>query len=337
MNVASLVIKNLFNGPLVCFLIGAVIPSFFKKKNDYKTKFNYEIINKILTIYILFSIGTKGGSHLIHHFSSSNLSFLGVLSSLVLWGFLQPCISFYILKNFIKVDGLTAAAISASFGSVSVMTFVAALSFLEQLKIGYEESMIATLAMMEIPAIISGLLLAKILEKKSVEHPLNILKMLRELLCNQAVVSLLLGLLIGIGLNIQGMRTTHQLFLKPFQPLLCLFMLGMGLRIGSHKTGFFKLSWRLNLFGIYMPLIGAAFGLLLSYWMHLDPGTATLVTVLAASASYIAAPAAMRVCLPQANEAIYLPLSLCITFPFNVILGIPFYYYLVNLLRHTPH
>jgi hypothetical protein len=322
MNFTPLIIKNIFNLPLICFLCGIFL-AFIKPGLRLLPK-----VNKFLVIYILFCVGLKGGGPLAQHSLSSALLFSIILSGLILWGSFSPLLSFYLLRWFTRVDGVTAAAIAASFGSVSVMTFITALSFLDQIEVGYQQLIIAALAIMEIPAIISGIFLAKKFDKSPLSPTSTLSKLLVESLFNKAIVAIVIGLIVGVLFYVKDLSELTEGVLLPFKPLLCLFLLDMGLNVGSQREHFRTFSWQLHLFGLYMPLIGGSFGIFLSYLLGLDVGTGTLIAVLTASASYIAVPAAMQIALPQAKQAIYLPLSLGIAFPFNVIIGIPLYYYL---------
>lgn len=326
MDLISFFAKNIFNLPLICFFLGILI-SFFNSNLTLPKK-----VHQFLTIYILFCIGLKGGAPLAQQVVSSASLFFIVLICLVAWGFLQPFLSFYLLKTFTKIDGVTAAAIAASFGSVSVMTFTAGVTFLDQLKIGYHEMIVAVLAIMEIPAIISGVLLAKKFDNINFNKSLNLKSLLKHSLFNKAIITLTLGLVIGMVLFLTGLKTVPSYALKFFKPLLCLFLLDMGIHVGVQRNLFSSISKRLHLFAIYMPIVGAVFGLFVSKIMNLDVGTGTLIMILTASASYIAVPAAMRIALPQAKEGIYLPLALGLAFPFNVVIGVPVYYYFANLL-----
>lgn len=322
MDFKSLVLKNVFNLPLLCFLLGIVI-TIFKHKFRLPAK-----INKLMTVFILFCVGLKGGAPLAEHASSSAGHFFVILSALVLWGFFQPILSFYLLKRFTQLDLMTAAALAASFGSVSVMTFITAIAFLDQLQTHYEPFLIAILAIMEIPAIITGLSIAKKFDQSLQQT--SLLQILKESLLNKAILAIVLGLIVGAFCYFYQMTEISSAILVPFRPILCLFLFDMGLHVGRHREQFRSFSWPVNLFALYMPLIGGSFGLLLSYLLGLDAGTGTLIAILTASASYIAVPAAMRIALPQAKEAVYLPLSLGIAFPFNVIIGIPLYYHLAG-------
>lgn len=282
-------------------------------------------ISKVLTLYILFCVGLKGGGPLAEYSTSSMGFFFLMLSALVFWGLLSPLLSFYLLNRFTLVDRLTAAAIAGCFGSVSVMTFITATSFLDQMNIGYQKLIIAALAIMEIPAIISAIFIAKKFDKKA-SVPIN--KLIFDSIFNKVILGIVGGLIIGAAFYYNNLNQFSGLLLQPFKLMLCLFLFDMGLNVGLQKEHFRSFSRSLNLFGIYMPLIGGGFGLLLSYLLGLDVGSGTLIAVLTASASYIAVPAAMQIALPGAKEGIYLPLSLGIVFPFNVIIGIPLYYYL---------
>ncbi len=322
MGLFDLVLKNLFNAPLLCFVAGVGI-AFFRNKQLLPGK-----IYRLLTMYILFCIGFKGGAPLVHYFGVNPWFFMGVLGSLVLWGFLQPFLSFYLLKIFTRIDTTTAAAVSACFGSISVMTFVAAVTFLEVLQIPYQGLVVAMLAIMEMPAIISGLVLARFYREA---RPSNFGHLFMEIFFNPAILAIVGGLILG-GLLGDRFPAISQAFTTSFLPFLCLFLLDMGVLVGLHRSSLRSFSWSLSLFGLYMPLIGAFVGLSLSSMFGLDVGTGTLIAVLAASASYIAVPAAMKIVLPQAEEAIYLPLSLGIAFPFNVVVGIPLYYLVASKL-----
>lgn len=305
---------------LLCFLAG-FLSGFFNSKIKLPN-----MLNKFLTGAILFLIGIKGGGAIFANLSSVPSLFYFVFGLIIAWGFLQPFLSFYLLKRFTRVDCNTAAAISASFGSVSLMTFVAGVSFLDGLQISYKEVILGVLAIMEIPAIISGLWIAKKFGNSQVSSK----ELIFHAIFNQPIAILVLSILLGGVIEQLEWIPMKNVLLPFFNPLLALFLFDMGGRIGRAKQDFKNISKGLISFGFYMPLIGGFFALLCSYFLKLDVGTATLLIILAASASYIAVPAAMRLALPEAKESIYLPLSLGVTFPFNLIIGIPFYYYLAS-------
>jgi len=317
MDLLHILLKNLIAIPILCFLLG-ILCSIFRVDWLFRPK-----LHSFLTYFLLFCIGLKGGGAFMEH--SAAPKFLWLLGSMIAWGLIQPFISYWLLRNFTKTDASTAAAIAACFGSVSVMTFAACTSFLEKLDVPYETVVIAVLAMMEVPAILSGLFISK---SRNISGGNKTKNIWMHTLFNKTILMIFLG--IGIGMICYrfeaGDLASNILVL--FKPSLCLFLFNMGLLIGKQAKDLNQFSWSLSLFGFYMPLIGGAFGILLSYFFGLDAGTGTLIAVLSASASYIAVPAAVRIAIPEANEAIYLPLSLGIAFPFNVLIGIPIYYVL---------
>ncbi len=257
----------------------------------------------------------------MQHSSSEFFSLLGMMIG---WGLIQPFISYWILRKFTKTDGATAAAIAACFGSVSVMTFVAATAFLEKVHVPYETLVVAILATMEVPAILSGLFISKWKNESASQNKKNLWT---HTFFNKTILMILSGMAIGMICYQLQISYLPSYMLIIFNPCLCLFLFNMGLLIGKQRKDLNQFSWSLSLFGFYMPLIGGAFGIALSYFLGLNPGTGTLIAVLSASASYIAVPATVRIAIPEAKESIYLPLSLGIAFPFNVLIGIPIYYF----------
>lgn len=320
MTLFNLFFNNLLTLPVLAFLLGIIFSQTRLRETLKAMSFKLSKVSSLLTYFLLFAIGLKGGLSLIEHYS--HRVFL-ILSLLALVGLLQPLICYGLLRRFTNVDSATAAAISACFGSISVMTYIAATTFLEDLNVPYNHIVMAALAIMEVPAIISGLLISKIFvgqSKKTIKH------LLIESFLNKSIIALFIGLFIGAISYLLNLTAISSSVLLLFKPALIFFLFNMGLSIRNNQDSTIPFSWSLSLFGIYMPLIGASFGLLFSYCFGLNVGTGTLIAVLTASASYIAAPAAMKLALPEAKENIYLPLSLGITFPFNVIIGIPLYY-----------
>lgn len=314
MNILEVVLRNLFAIPIILFLIGILI-SMMRIDGLFRPK-----IHSCVTYFLLFSIGLKGGGSFLQHSTTHFFSLLGIM---VTWGLIQPFISYGILRKFTKTDSPTAAAIAACFGSVSLMTFAAGTSFLEKLHIPYEALVIPVLATMEIPAILSGLFISK---WKNSSEAYSTKNLWIHTLFNKTVLMIFSGLAIGMICYRWKLGYVPANILSIFKPCLYLFLFNMGLIIGKQRKDLNQFSWSLSLFGCYMPLIGGAFGIFLSYLFSLDAGTGTLIAVLSASASYIAVPAAMRIAIPEAKEAVYLPLSLGIAFPFNILIGIPIYY-----------
>lgn len=286
-----------------------------------------EAMAKALSIYLLFAIGFKGGVSV-----SSNEFDVGVLLALIAGTFLSlllPLLAFALLKGITKLDNLNAAAVAGHYGSISIVTFVAATSALEIYGISAEGYMVAVAAAMEAPAIVTALWLASRGDGGSRMNA----DMWREILLNGSIVLLLGAFVIGLVTGAEGMKEVESFIVTPFKGVLCLFLLDIGLVAGrsllqSHR----HITKGLVAFGVLMPIIGSIAGLSVALLLNLSEGGALLLMVLCASASYIAVPAAMRVALPEANAGIYLTLSLGITFPFNLTLGIPLYLAAANAL-----
>jgi hypothetical protein len=281
-----------------------------------------ESLGKAMAIYLMFAIGLHGGAAV----SDSPLDATLGLTFLVGVGlsFGMPFLAYGLLRTAVGLGKVEAAAVAAHYGSISVVTFVTATLFLSEQEIGYEGYLVAVLAMMETPAIISGIWLGR---RGDGDGGGGFdADVLREIFLNASVVLLVGGFVVGLLSGTEGIEPVEPLFKDMFKGVLCLFLLDMGLLAASRMKEARVLRPPVILFGIYMPLIGAALGLSLGWTIGLSVGGATLLAVLAASASYIAVPAAMRLALPQANPALYLSMSLAITFPFNVIIGIPLYY-----------
>ena len=285
-----------------------------------------EAVAKGLSIYLLLSIGYKGGVGVATHGASACLVF-ALLAGIALSA-LIPVIAFAILRATSALSRVDAAAVAAHYGSISVVTFVAATSMLTVRGIGFEGYMVAVAAAMEAPAIVTALLLvhrAGIPADASGGGGLD-LSLVREVLVAGSIVLLVGSFAIGWITGPEGLEEISAFVVDPFKGILCLFLLDMGLIAGRGiRQGAGVLSVPIVLFGIGMPLIGAALGLGTALLLGLSPGGAAVLATLSASASYIAVPAAMRVALPEANPAIYLTLSLGVTFPFNLVLGIPLY------------
>lgn len=324
MELVHILTYNLFS-PTVMFFVLGVFAGLLK--SDLKIP---DSISSYLSIYMMISIGFKGGVAISTTYSLDS-KVLSIIISGIAISFVQPFLSYYIIKATTKIDSHTASTIAAQYGSISIVTFVAGETFLQTNNVTYGSYIIAILALMEAPAIVSGLFLAnKAIPLRSKDmKPLGIIK---EILVNGTIFLLLGSFVIGVITGNEGWQKVEGFLGHPFQGMLCLFMLDMGLIVAKNSSHFKYFSLSLTLFCIYMPMIGASIGVLISYIIWLDAGSSTLFTILCASASYIAVPAAMRIALPEAKAAIYLPMSLAITFPFNVIVGVPLYYSICNFL-----
>ncbi len=279
-----------------------------------------EAFAKAMSIYLLFAIGFKGGVAVAGHGVDGQV-FAALMGGIAL-SFAIPLVAFSLLRVMTRLSAVDAAAVSAHYGSVSIVTFVTATSVVTSQGLAFEGYMVAVAAAMEAPAIVSALWLVA----RSGSGARMDARLWHEILLNGSIVLLVGSFLIGAATGEEGMARIDAFIVAPFQGILCLFLLDMGLVAGRGLRGA-KGVLNLNVvaFGILMPMIGAAFGLGMALLIGLSPGGAALLMTLTASASYIAVPAAMRVALPEANPSIYLTLSLGITFPFNLIFGIPAY------------
>ena len=285
-----------------------------------------EAIAKGMSLYLLFAIGFKGGVGVASHGIDATLG-LTLLAGLVL-SFALPFIAFALLRVLTRMSALDAAAVAGHYGSISIVTFVAATSVLESQGVESEGFMVAVAAVMEAPAILSALWLAARPGVRPAKHAAGGADdtLWREILLNGSIVLLLGAFLIGWVTGPAGLAEISAFIVAPFKGVLCLFLLDMGLVAGRGlRRGGRELGGGAVVFGMGMPVIGATLGWAAAAVLGLTPGGAALLMVLSASASYIAVPAAMRVALPEANPSIYLTLSLGITFPFNLTLGIPLY------------
>ena len=313
-DILTLAGQNLLTPMILCFVLGLAAAM---ARSDLSVP---EAAAKMMSLYLLFAIGFKGGVAVADHGVDGQL--IAALAGGVLLSFALPFVAFGLLRGLTKLSVLDAAAVAAHYGSISIVTFVTATSVLATRGIAAEGYMVAVAAAMEAPAIVSALWL---LSRNGKAAGLDMdARLWREILLNGSIVLLVGSFLIGFATGAPGMARIEAFIVAPFQGVLCLFLLDMGLVAGRGLRGARGvLDWRVVAFGVTMPIIGSAAGLAVALLLGLSTGGVALLMVLAASASYIAVPAAMRVALPEANPSIYLTLSLGVTFPFNLIIGIP--------------
>lgn len=324
MEIFSIFLQNITSPPILFFVLG-VCAGFLKSDLDVP-----EQISRYLSIYLMMAIGFKGGVA-IAATPEIDAQIIMVILAGIVTGFTQPFIGYLLLRYTTKMDPATAAAISAHYGSISMVTFVTAVSFLEVNAVVYAGYIVAVLALMEAPAILTGLFIAHKAQPKTIKSTSKATpRLIREIFTNGAILLLAGSFIIGAISGEAGMDKMEGFLVEPFHGILAFFLLDMGLLVSRQMHHLKEFNLRLVLFGIYMPLIGATVGLALSCLIGLDLGTGFLFTVLIASSSYIAVTAAMRLALPEAKAAIYIPMTLAITFPFNVALGIPFYFYMAQ-------
>lgn len=323
MEFLHLISQNLLSPAILFFALG-IIAGFLKSDLEVP-----DSISRYLALYLMMAIGFKGGVA-IANTADLNGEVISAIAAGLAIGFLQPFLGYGLLKLTTKLDSPTAAAVAAHYGSISMVTFATAAAFLKTNEVIYAGYIVAILALMEAPAILSALFIAHRAAPQT-KHSQEEKKLLsREIFTNGAILLLTGAFFIGWITGQKGMDKVAGFLDAPFQGILCLFLLDMGLLVARNLHHLKSFTWPLALFGIYMPLIGAGIGLFTARLIGMDVGTGTLFTVLCASASYIAVPAAMRLALPEAKAAIYVPMSLAITFPFNVTLGIPLYFALAG-------
>ena len=281
-----------------------------------------EALYEGLSIYLLLAIGLKGGVELARQ------SFLAVLPqalAVIALGLLLPLIAYPVLRRLGRLDRPNAASIAAHYGSVSVVTFAVAVAYLADRGVSYEEYVALFVVLLEVPGIVVGILLARLGERVG---QVQWGSLAHEVFLGRSVLLLAGGLLIGWIAGPDALASQGKLFFDLFKGVLALFMLEMGIVAASRIRELRRTGAFLVVFGTLVPVLFAVIGALFARVMGLSPGGTTLLATLAASASYIAAPAAMRIAVPQANPSLSLAASLGVTFPFNVIFGIALYHWM---------
>lgn len=329
----SLVLQNLLSAPVLFFFLG-VIAVLVGSDLEIPAP-----LPKLFSLYLLLAIGFKGGVELQH--SGLGGPVLPTILAAVLMSLLVPLYSFLVLR--LKFDGYNAAAMAATYGSISAVTFITAESFLETQQLSFDGFMVAALALMESPAIIVGLLLVKLAAPQQrpagvdgeAEGGMNWAVVLREALLNGSVFLLVGSLVIGVLVAGQSPASVEKMLPltdKLFYGALSFFLLDMGMVAAQRVADLRRAGSFLIAFSLLMPLLNAAVGALIARSLGLSIGNALLFVVLCASASYIAVPAAMRMTVPEANPSLYISSALGVTFPFNIIVGIPLYLVMVRAL-----
>ena len=315
----DLILSTLLS-PIVLFFVLGLGAALMRSQMSVPESFA-----KGLAIYLMMAIGLKGGVEMSK--TSLTPEVFGIAAVALILSFGMPFLAYVLLRVTSKMSRIDAAATAGHYGSISIVTFVAATQALELAGIMTSGYMVAMAALMEVPAIMSALVLARRGMKKSGDVAGSEKgEVFREVFLNASVVVLVGALAIGWISGEPSMEKISPFFVTPFQGVLCLFLLDMGLNAGRGlRQGWRQLDAGALSFGIFMPLIGAGLTTVICWGMGLSVGDAALLITLAASASYIAVPAAMRLALPKAQPSIYLTLSLGVTFPFNLTLGIPLY------------
>jgi len=315
----QILISNITNPVLLFFVLGIVASQL---KSDLEIPAS---IGKFLSLYLLFSIGFKGGQELAHSGFNSEILYsllFGVFISAVI-----PFYSFFILRRKLSISD--SGAVAASYGSVSAVTFVAAVSFLEMQNLSSGGHMVAVMALMEAPAIIVGVLLIMKYDTEKTEKG-SLKSVVHHSFTNGSVLLIMGSLIIGIIADTKQAEGIKPFTTDIFKGFLALFLLQMGMVTAKRFSTFLKYGWFVTLFAIVLPVINGCAVAFLSQYITPDIGNRFMFAILAASASYIAVPAAMQLSAPKADPGLYIPMALGITFPFNITVGMPLYLIIVN-------
>ncbi len=315
----NLLIENLTNPALLFFVLGVFAVYL---KSDLEIPANS---SKFISLYLLFAIGFKGGQELSHEALTFEIGWsmlFGVSISLII-----PLYTFFILKR--KLNVFDAGAIAAAYGSVSAVTFVTAVSYLESQQLLLHGHMVAIMALMESPAIIIGLILISIFNKDET-NTIKKRSVIKHSFTNGSVLLILGSLIIGYVANAKQADGIKPFTNDLFKGFLAIFLLDMGITSGRKLKAFFSFGWFPIIFAIIIPLINGCIIAILSSFVTQDIANRFMFAVLAASASYIAVPAAMQISVPKANPGLFLPMALALTFPINITVGMPIYYLIVQ-------
>ena len=323
----GIIVNNLMSPPILFFFMG-VIAVFCHSDLHIP-----QPLPKLFSMYLLVDIGFHGGVELYH--GGIKPEIFMTLAACMVMSVVVPVYTFFILKR--KLDVHNAAAIAATYGSVSAVTFITAVSFLEYSGVEFGGHMVAAMALMESPAIICGVILSTMYGKKEEastdgKHEKHgMMSIIKEALFGGSVFLLMGSLIVGIVTNESGWKSFRS-FDAIFKGMLMFYLLDMGIHAAQEIKQLRGKGLFLVIFGIAVPIFNASIAIFLTKVLGLAPGNALLFTALCASASYIAVPAALPEAIPKANPSFSISMALGITFPFNIILGIPFYYYVIKLV-----
>lgn len=311
----QILITNLTNPTLLFFILGifaAIVKSDLEIPSGSV---------KFISLYLLFAIGFKGGQELAHSPFTAEIIYSLIFGLLI--ASLIPLYTFFILKRRMNVSD--AGAVAATYGSVSAVTFVAATTFLESQQIAFGGHMVAVMALMESPAIIVGVILMMRYEKDS-ESITNLSEVIRHSFTNGSVLMILGSLVIGLIADTKQAEGIKPFTTDIFKGFLAIFLLEMGMVTAKRFSAFRQYGWFATIFAFAIPLINGCLVALLSQFITDSVGNRFIFAILAASASYIAVPAAMRLAAPKSDPGLYIPMALGITFPFNITIGMPLFF-----------
>lgn len=314
----KILITNLSNPTILFFLLGIIAVWW---RSDLKVPSSS---SRFISLYLLFSIGFKGGQELSHSEINSEIIYsvlFGVgISALI------PVYVYYVLRR--KLNVYDSAAVAASYGSVSAITFVSAVSFLELQKYTFGGHMVAVMALMEAPAIIVGVMLMMHYDREK-NGTASMKKIVHHAFTNGSVLLIMGSLIIGLISDVRQAEGIRPFTTDIFKGFLAIFLLEMGMVTARRFSSFLQYGWFVTLVAIIVPAINGCTVALLSHYITDDIGNRFIFAILAASASYIAVPAAMRLAAPKADPGLYLPMALGVTFPFNITVGMPVYFMII--------
>lgn len=315
----NLLIENITNPALLFFVLGVIAVVL---KSDLEIPVNS---SKFISLYLLFAIGFKGGQELSHEKFTSEIVWSMVFGISI--SILIPFYTFFVLRR--KLSVFDSGAIAAAYGSVSAVTFVTAVSYLESQQMALHGHMVAIMALMESPAIIIGLILISLYNKEE-SNQIKKREVLKHSFTNGSVLLILGSLIIGFLASAKQAEGIKPFTNDLFKGFLAIFLLDMGITSGRKLKSFFSFGWFPFMFALLIPLVnGSLFAFLSSFVTH-DVANRFIFAILAASASYIAVPAAMKITVPKANPGLFLPMALAVTFPINITIGMPLYFLIVQ-------
>jgi len=317
----EILFTNLTNPTLLFFILGIIATSI---KSDLCIP---ESSSKFISLYLLFAIGFKGGQELSH--SAFNDEILYSLIAALLIASIIPLYTFFILKKKLSISD--AGAVAASYGSVSAVTFVAATSFLEMQQMAAGGHMVAVMALMEAPAIVVGVFLMMRYEKeRALTDKLKLGKVLHHSFTNGSILLIFGSFLIGLIADTKQAEGIKPFTTDIFKGFLALFLLEMGMVTARRFSAFKRYGGFVTVFAIVIPAINGLIVAWASQFISREIANRFIFAILAASASYIAVPAAMKLAAPKADPGLYIPMALGVTFPFNITVGMPLYWMVVN-------
>jgi len=313
----ELLIQNLISPVVLAFLLGIIARRI---GSDLEIP---SAIYQGLSIYLLFAIGLKGGVSLSETAAGELL--WPILLTLGL-GCLTPLSAYFFLTKLGRLGRIDAAATAAHYGSVSVVTFVAALEAVKAAGMPSNGYLPALVAILEVPGIIIGLLLARQSKGGGMGEAM------KEVITGKSIFLMMGGMVIGAACGAKGIAGVAPFFIDPFKGVLCLFLLELGMVAANRMGDLKKAGWRVILTGCLLPLLHGSLATAAATAIGMNSGGAAVFGAMVGSASYIAAPAAVRIALPQASPGIYLTMALGVTFPFNLAIGIPIFLKLAQTL-----